>query len=112
MSTSHQARELRFNSRRDGELLVNELHGELVFKEHQAFKSLIETIEATDAERVRLDLAELGRSDVTTLGLLMVLNDAVADAGLELQFVNASRAMAEISRLSQTGRRLDLDPAA
>lgn len=112
MSTSDQSKELRLDTRRDGDVLLIELHGELVFKAHQGFKALIETIETTDAERVRLDLKHLGRSDVTTLGLLMVLNDAVADAGLEMQFINASRAMAEISKLSQTGRKLDLNSVA
>lgn len=89
-----------------------ELEGQLAFKEHQSFKSLIEMIEKSDAERVRLDLKKLGRADVTTLGLLMVLHDTVVNKGMELQFVNASRAMAEISKLSLTGRKLDLGSAA
>lgn len=89
-----------------------ELEGQLAFKEHQSFKSLIEMIEKSDAERVRLDLKKLGRADVTTLGLLMVLHDTVVNKGMELQFVNASRAMAEISKLSVTGRKLDLGSAA
>jgi len=91
---------------------VIELEGQLAFKEHQSFKSLIEMIEKSDAERVRLDLKKLGRADVTTLGLLMVLHDTVVNKGMELQFVNASRAMAEISKLSLTGRKLDLGSAA
>ncbi|WP_412546372.1 hypothetical protein [Maricaulis sp. MIT060901] len=42
----------------------------------------------------------------------MVLHDTVVNKGMELQFVNASRAMAEISKLSVTGRKLDLGSAA
>ena len=104
--------ELRQTTRRDGDALVVELEGQLAFREHQSFKSLIELIEKSDAERVRLDLKKLGRADVTTLGLLMVLHDTVVKKGMELQFVNASRAMAEISKLSVTGRKLDLGSAA
>lgn len=113
MSTNTaKTNELRQTTRRDGDALVIELEGHLAFKEHQSFKALIALIEQTNAQRVRLDLKKLGRADVTTLGLLMVLHDTVVNKGLELQFINASRAMAEISKLSFTGRKLDLGSAA
>ena len=103
---------LRFHARPEKDRLVIDMEGELIFRAHQCFKPLIEQIESCEEPTVYVDLKKLQRTDITTIGLLMVLREAADAANKNLVIVNTPREVTGVAGMSRSGRQLDLKVAA
>ena len=106
------AARVSFVKRNEGESVVLEMHGEMIFRAYEYLKPLIAEIERCEAETIFMDLKHLARTDVTTLGMLLMVREAADATERNLVILNAPRDISKIASLSETGRSLQLEMAA
>lgn len=77
------------------------LSGELVFSDHEKFRTLLTALPAAGVQTVRLDLEELTFIDSAGLGMLLLFREEAKKHGKEVALCNAARQvkrMIDISR--------------
>ncbi len=88
-----------------GGILRMRARGELVFAAHPQFRPFIQALRNTECRQAQFDLAQITHMDMCGVGMILLVQDEAAKAGLALEFLNLPSALTQI--LAITGRSLD-----
>ncbi len=95
---------MEYSSTQNGDTVSINFRGKFGFSDNTEVQKMISEITANNCSLCSIDLSGLDGIDSAGLGMLLLLNDAVQDAGKSLELCNPSgqvKKMLEISKFSE-----------
>ena len=92
-----------------GEARVH-ISGALSFKDHQEFRQMVDEVMAMKPGKVAVDMAELASVDSAGLGLLVILNSRMKQAGATFKLCRANEAVARLLSIVQFEKLCTIEP--
>ena len=83
--------------------------GTITFEDHGTFRTLIDTVLASDATTVSFDLQAVSALDSAGIGLLLLINDKMKSAGKDLTLSKPSPTARKIMDIAKLGEVVQVD---
>lgn len=100
---------MHYTSNSDGSTITIAMSGTLDFEDHTEVRALMRTLQSSDENRVRFDLAEVTAIDSAGIGLLLLTNDRLKKAGKCFSLTGSKGVAARSLDLARIGEMVPMD---
>lgn len=85
------------------------LSGKLMFEDRADFNALMGEMENIISSRFILDLDDLESIDSAGLGMIMIANDKIVDAGKKFSVINAKKQVRKVLEITDLGKIMHIE---